>query len=413
MPAESELPPVLVVLSAGQSEYRESMVARIAGRYRLTLVSPEPVTWEKPYIIDHVVVDPADSAGFVSAALRFARTYPVIGVFTHDEWCVEKAAAIGAALGVAQVSPAAAARCRDKWACRETFRMANVPSARSELVSDVARAQEAADRIGYPVVVKPRALSASFAVRRAADPDQVAEAFQRAWASHPKRAWEHVPGVLVEEYLDGDEISVDSAAYSGHVETVVYARKLLGYPPYFEEVGHIVAAPEVLVPDPSVVAEVVRAAHKALGIDNAVTHTEIRLTEQGPRIVEVNARLGGGLIPELGLAARGIDLAAATADIAAGRGACLRPTKELVAGIRFFYADSAGTVVSRELDPDLPIAPWIRSLTWLLKPGARVIPEPGRRYFARAGFAIVTAESVPECEERMRTLAEHAVIRIR
>ena len=323
MPAEQSGPgtrpgiPVLVLLSAGQSEYRESMIARIADQYRLVLVSPEPVTWEKPYIMDHVVVDPADTNGFVSAALRFAETLPVSGVLTHDEWCVEKAATIGATLGVPQVSPAAAARCRDKWACRETLRQAGVPSARSHLVSDAGEAQDVAGQIGYPVVIKPRAMSASFAVMRAAGPGDVPAAFRRAWATHPKRAWEHVPGVLVEEYLDGNEISVDSVVCGGQVHTACYARKYLGYPPYFEEVGHIVAPAELLVPQLAAVADVVRAAHQALGIDNAVTHTELRLTSRGPCIVEVNARLGGGLIPDLALAATGIDLATASADVAA------------------------------------------------------------------------------------------------
>jgi len=288
-----------------------------------------------------------------------------------------------------------------------------VPSARSQLVSSVEEAQDAAGHIGYPVVIKPRAQSASFAVMRASGPDEVAGAFRRAWTNHPKRAWEHVQGVLVEEYLEGNEISVDSVACGGQLDTVVHARKLLGYPPHFEEVGHIVAAPELLVPHPAAVAAVVRAAHEALGIDNAVTHTEIRLTSRGPRIVEVNCRLGGGLIPELALASSGLDLATASADIAAGRSVYLKATRELVAGIRFFYADSAGTIASCELDPDLRGAPWIQRLTWLIEPGAQVLPEPGRRYFARAGFAIVIAGTVQECEARMQTLADHVDIRVR
>ena len=80
----------------------------------------------------------------------------------------------------------------------------------------------------------------------------------------------------------------------------------------------------------------------------------------------------------------------------------LKATRELVAGIRFFYAESAGTVAARELGSGLSGAPWIERLTWLMQPGAQVHPEPGRRYFARAGFAVVTAGTVAECERGCR-----------
>jgi biotin carboxylase len=403
---------VLIVLSAGQREYRESALARIAARYQLVLISPEPVTWEVPYVIDHVTVDPADSGAFVDAALRIAAAHPVAGVFTFDEWCVEKAAHIGQLLDLPQCSPEAAVRCRDKWASREALRDGGVPSAISELVHSASEAESAARRIGYPVVVKPQAMSASFGVTRVSGPAGVAAAFDRAFGSKPKRAWEHHQGVLVEEFLDGDEISVDSAAVGGLVDSPVFAKKVLGYPPSFEAVGHIVAAPEKITADPDAVRKVVRAAHEALAVSGTVTHTELRLTAEGPRIVELNGRPGGGLIAELSLLATGIDIALASADVAAGRTPRLAADRDRVAGIRFFYADSAGVIESCGIDDKVADAPWVERVEWLAGPGTEVRPEPGRRWFSRVGFAVVTADSVPECEARMAEAAEHVTLRI-
>lgn len=397
--------PVLVVLSAGQSEYRREILARIADGYLLLLVSPEPVTWEAPYILDHEVVEAADTQGFIASALRFSERYPVAGVFTYDEWCIGTAARIGETLGLPHCAPAAAELCRDKWAARRALAAAGVPSAASQLVRTAPEALLAARRIGFPVVVKPRGMSASFGVSLVSGPDEVSPAFGRAASVGLEHAWRHVSGVLVEEYLDGPEISVDSVVRGGIVEPCVFAQKLLGAAPHFEEIGHIVAAPELVAPGAGRIRNVVRAAHAALGLDDTVTHTELRLTAAGPRIVEVNGRAGGDLIPELGRLATGVDVCVAGADVAAGRAPDLAPTRRAVAGIRFFYADSPGVVQDLRFDGELASAPWLHRLTWLAGPGATVRPEAGRRYFARVGFAVVIAKTVPECRERLEQAA--------
>jgi biotin carboxylase len=403
--------PVLIVLCAGRSEYRGPMLARIAGRYPLVLVSPDPPTWELDHVRDHVVVDQADTAGYIAAAVAFADTYPVAGVFTYYEWCVEMAAIVGETLGVPHCTPAAATRCRDKWETRTALSEAGVPSAISVLVDDVREASDAARAIGYPVVVKPRALSASFGVSLVSGPGELVAAFDRAGAGESNGPWEFRRGVLVEEYLAGDEISVDSTVAGGRVETAVYARKIHGYAPYFEELGHIVAAPELIVGDPVLVHDIVAAAHHALGVDNAVTHTELRLTPDGPRIVEVNGRSGGDYISELALLATGIDVGVATGDIAAGRPVTHTATHHQVAGVRFLYAEEAGAVDTCEIGAEVTSAPWLERVVWLVKRGDQVSPTPGRRYFARVGFAVVTAGSVAECAARMETVAAHAVVR--
>ena len=90
-------------------------------------------------------------------------------------------------------------------------------------------------------------------------------------------------GVLVEEYLDGPEISVDSVVFQGQVDCVHVARKRLGFEPYFEEVGHLVTEWSH-EPWAQPVRELVAQAHRALSVTHGVTHAEIRLTREGPRL---------------------------------------------------------------------------------------------------------------------------------
>jgi biotin carboxylase len=411
--------PTVIVVGGGRSEYRGYILDRISRRYRLVLLSPQEPTWEREYVSDYAAITAGDDEGIVATAKRVHDAAPVAGVVTYHEACVELVAVIGHALGVPHCDPVAAARCRDKLAAREALARAGVPSARFALVHDAAEARAAAAEIGYPVVVKPRALTASFGVSKVDDPASMAEAVDTAGANAFPEPWGFRRGLLVEEFLDGQEISVDCAAWQGHVEPVIFARKVLGYPPHFEEVGHIVAPAEQLVDDPERVRAVVRAAHRAMGIDNTVTHSEVRLTADGPRLIEVNGRLGGDVIPLVAQAATGLNLPLASADIATGRAPDLGTTGTRIGGVRFFYTDASGTVADIGLagesaEPDRPDRPdqpdWLDRVSWLVRPGEVLDPLPARLHFARTGYAIVLADTPEECAQRLVLMAGRHVL---
>ncbi|UJW29919.1 ATP-grasp domain-containing protein [Saccharothrix sp. AJ9571] len=404
--------PTLLVLVGGQREYREYMLMRLSARYRLTLLSPWPVTWEKRYIADHALIEPDEPERIFAAASRIAERHSVSGVLTYYEPCVVLASEVAQRLGLPQCPPEAARRCRDKYATRAALAEAGVPSARFAHITSTEQGLKAAAEIGYPVVVKPRSLSASFGVSLAADPGELDLAIGRAQANHLTEPWEHQAGIMVEKYLDGPEISVDSVVTGGVVTPLVYAKKLSGFPPAFEELGHVVAAPELIVSDPDAVRELLVQAHAALGIDNAVTHTEVRLTSSGPRIVEVNGRSGGDLIPQLAELATGVDIALASGDVAAGRTPELAATHSGVAGVRFFYPGGPGTVVSVGWRAGFGEPEWLRDTAWLLEPGAEVHAQPGRLYLDRFGYGVATARSVEDCVSRLETLAREARVEL-
>ena len=133
--------------------------------------------------------------------------------------------------------------------------------------------------------------------------------------------------MLVEECLTGPEVSVDAAVHAGEVLPMFTARKEVGYPPYFEEIGHLVDATDPLWDDPKL-RQVLVETHRALGLTDAMTHTEFKLTPAGPKVIEVNARLGGDLIPYLGMQVTGIDpgLVAAAVACRTAAGADRHPT---------------------------------------------------------------------------------------
>jgi biotin carboxylase len=254
------------------------------------------------------------------------------------------------------------------------------------------------------VVLKPRALAGSIGVVKADDSAAVRQAFATAEASR----FADLPtghGVLVEEYLDGPEISVDSVAFGGTVHCVHVARKRLGFPPYFEEVGHLVTG-WVHEPWAEEVRDLVVRAHEALEVTHGVTHAEVRLTGDGPRLVELNGRLGGDLIPYASTLATGVDLVTAAAELAFGRMPSLHPTRHDTAEVRFVYPPF--DCVVRDVDVcEAAALPGIDHAVALAEPGTRLM-RPPKAAIPRLAAVVSVGADEQECGAALDK-AEHAV----
>lgn len=400
----SDSKPVLLVVATGSRLYREYLLRSIATEYRVHLVVDAAPTWERDYIADSTVVaSTLDAEQLVQAAKAIeaelgAAGDRIAGVLCWDEARILPAAAVVAALGLPGAGPDVIGRCRDKHLTRAALDAAGVPQPRSVLVGTADDAAAAAASIGYPVVLKPRALAASLGVVLVEDETQLRAQFGFARDTTVPEAPHYDVSVLVEEYADGPEISIDAVVHGGAVSVLCLARKEVGYPPYFEELGHTVDAADPLLIDPPLLA-LLHATHAALDFADGVTHTEVRLTPRGPRVIEVNARLGGDLIPYLGLRSSGIDPGLAAAAAACGlppRAEAHRADKALVGAVRFGYVPHRMTIASIGFDAAaLPAG--IDQAVVLTEPGRTVAPPPEGATWGRITFTTAVAGSAAEC----------------
>ncbi|KMS71380.1 phosphoribosylglycinamide synthetase [Streptomyces viridochromogenes] len=396
----------ILVIGSGSLIWREYLLRSISESCDVWLFSAGEATWESPYLVGSTRVDTLDAAATIRAAVELNERLGIRGVLSYDEIRVPVAAAVAEALGLPSGGAEAVVACRDKALTRQKFAAAEVPQPRSYAVSSVEEAAARAASIGYPVVVKPRALAGSMGVALVEDP----EALPTAYASTRSAEFSELPrledGVLIESFADGPEISIDAACHDGTVYPLFVARKKTGFAPYFEEVGHVVSARDPLLEDPEIV-RVLQAAHSALGLSTLMTHTEIRLTSTGPKVIEVNARLGGDLIPYTAQLATGVDYGTVAARLAEGICPTLDELPERTAQIDFLYPVTDLVVDTLEVtEGGLPAE--VHRIIPLVGPG-RTLRIPPREHVRGRYAVVITVAQTPEACDEARAVAEKHV----
>ncbi|MET9812943.1 MULTISPECIES: ATP-grasp domain-containing protein [unclassified Streptomyces] len=294
-----------------------------------------------------ITADTNDIEALLPEVERLHEVLGFDGVVTSCDYYLPAVARIAGRLGLPGPGPEAVENACRKDATRRVLDDAGVPGPRFAVREEWADLARAAREIGYPLVVKPVDLCAGMYVRRVDDEAQLAAAY-RALADFPvnARGQRRTPVVLLEELLDGPEVSVETVSYAGAVQVVGVTDKSVGGAPAFVETGHMF--PAALAPaDAEAAEQTALAALKALGLtDGVVAHTEIKLTSAGPRVVEVNPRPAGNRITELIRHVTGVDLAAAFVDVALGRAPDLRHTDTGLrsAAIGFLVPETSGTL---------------------------------------------------------------------
>jgi biotin carboxylase len=397
----------VLVVAPGDETYRGYCLEQVAAAYDVVLLTGTEPSWEKPYIVDHAVVDLHDDAALLSAGRALAARHELSGVVTWEEWHLVSTARLARALGLPANSVEVMRACRNKATARTLFARNGVPSAASMKARTLLEAGRATTNVGFPAVIKPAAFAGSIGVIRVDRPEELRAAFEFASAGASQSRED--TGVLVEEYLDGPEVSVECVTQRGETTAVAVTRKSLSPAPYFYETGHTVDAADPLLAQ---VAPVAAAAVKALGITDGVQHVEMRLVDARPRLIEVNARIGGDMIGHLVRLATGIDLPKVAADLACGHSPDLTPTRRGAAGIRMLYPAASGTLTERHIDqPFSARTPWLRQVQWIRQVGdPLLLPPEGDLFTARAGFYIVTGRNTAEVAERLDMVADQITV---
>ena len=291
-------------------------------------------------------------------------------------------------LGKAVNAPRSVALLNDKLAMRTLLRDKAIPSAR---FATADRWQDVAPLLAdftLPVVVKPTTLSGSRGTFLLTDPAELP-----TWGDSLAAC--HYDGpLLVEEYLRGREFSVETLTVRGVHHVVGVTRKLLGPLPHFVETGHLFPEPDT--PETRQVAGLAVELLDVVGYECGPAHTEVILTEDGPRIVESQARLGGDKIPEIIELATGFDIKRGMFAALAGRAPHLDPPRS-VGHIAYLSLPSGVLRSVSGLDAVRGL-PFVDTLSFPFSVGD-VIPATVNSK-TRHGFVIVTGSDAAQAMAR-------------
>ncbi len=389
----------LLVLGAGPAQLGLLAAARQRELYVIA-VDRDPAAPGFRYADRRAIVSAEDEQGVG----RLAAAERVAGLISPGiDWPVAIAARVAQRLALPHpLTPDAAVLATSKLRQRERFAEMGIPQPESVPCRAAEDARSAAERLGYPCVVKAPDRQGQRGLSFVESPEDLDGAV--ASALEASRAG----SFLVEELVDGTEVTVNGFSLEGQFHALTVTDRHRAQPPAF---GVALAHSWPSSLPPRAIAQAIDAARgavRALGIRNGPTYTQVLVSEQdGVFVGELAARLGGGHDAELCRAALGVDLNGAA--IAAALGEPLRrqqlAPKARVGGacVKFLVAP-AGRLHGVEGLQDAFAAEGVLGIRIYRRPGH--VFGPLRRGSDRAGALLAVGSSAAEALERAEAAAD-------
>jgi len=358
---------------------------------------------------DTLIASTYDIDQTVSVARHFHETKrPIDGVICMAADVPLTVAHVAADLGLPGLSVETARLAADKLAMKERFAERGIAIPWFRAVGSVAEVQQALRERGSDLVIKPvdsRGARGVLHIDSSADLD---------WAFRHAQSQSPTDRVMLESYQAGPQISTESVMCAGQGYTVGFIDRnyefLDRYAPYMIENGG--EQPSVLSDSQrSAVISLVEEAARAMGIDNGIAKGDMVLTDEGPKVIEIAARLSGGWMSSDQIPlATGVDIVGAAIELAVGKTPnqnSLQPQFHKGVAIRYFFPAPGRVTAIRNLEKYQAL-PWVHRLGLFVAPGDEL--QAVTDHTRRAGFVITIGEDRDQAVARAKEVVEGLVI---
>lgn len=390
--------PTLLLLGASSDQLFAIRTAK-AMSLRVLAVDMNPDSPGFELADDYAVISTRD----VTALKKFlddyqAEGHQIAGVLVMGSDIPQVVVELAEHIGTPSISMESALISTHKYKMKARFKECGVPVPWFSLVNSLDELREIVEKRKYPLVLKPVDRSGARGVFRLTEGCDLKSLFEQA------KALSFCKQVMVEEYLVGLQISTETIMYMGEAYTPGFADRnyemLETYTPNIIENGGWM--PSIVKPEERASVEaLVKDAALAMGITDGVVKGDVVLTEHGPVMIEMAARLSGGdfsesLIP----ICCGVNIVEAAINIAIGREVDidkLRPERDTSVVNRYFFPEP-GRLLSIEGAEEVKRKTWIKKLEFWYKPGdiLPLVESHGSRF----GVFIATGRNRKEVVER-------------
>ncbi|UPT73414.1 MAG: ATP-grasp domain-containing protein [Elusimicrobiota bacterium] len=318
---------------------------------------------------------PEARAAIADKLLRSARKNGKLdGITTFWEDDVELTALLSQDLKLPYHTPVAARTARSKFQTQVKLKAEDVLAARHEILDNLSKSENpaaraaaletfraAALRVGFPAVLKPESGAAAIGTEKVNSVEEAVSAYQRISAlvnpaTDPIFALNS--NLILMQYLDGHEYDVDLVMVAGEPVFSSITDNKPTREPSFLATGSRLPSTLPAAQQKAAVDQAIASA-KALGLTDGVLHMEGKVTSEGPRLIEANARMGGTYVHEWVKAVWGVDLAEEGLMAAAGIGGKPYKPKQPLVHLDgdFFNADKPGTIKAIVIPEDVKTMP--------------------------------------------------------
>jgi len=336
----------------------------------------------------------------IDGILQAATEFQADGIMTLATDMPMRAVANAAfKLGLPGILPEVALRATDKGEMIKAFKDNGVASPWFYIAADEKSLREVIDLALYPCIMKPVDNSGSRGVILLLRREQIEDSY--IYSKSQSRGG----GVIIEEYMQGHEVSVETMTANSTTKILAITDKLTTGPPHFVELGH--SQPSLLpVEVQKQIEELALKAVEAVGIDIGPAHIEIMITEDGPMMIELGARMGGDCITtHLVPFSTGIDMVGSTIDLLTGNMTDIIPTLNMGSAIRYFKVPK-GRIISIDGVEKAKGIEGVREIILMKTIGDEV--RNIQSSTDRVGFVVAQGENAKQairiCEEAMEKI---------
>ncbi len=320
--------------------------------------------------------------------LLLAKEENINGILTTSDFPVNIVARVAQELSLPAMSINVAKICTDKYLQRTFLKEHAIKTPVFNLIEDISRL----DGVDYfPLVIKPVDSSASRGVKKVRNREELNSQYLKT------KEFSRKGKVIVEEFLEGREFSVETITQKGITTIIAITEKLINKSDngYFVEDCHIIPA-RISNQEHKMISEEVFNAIKAVELDNSPTHTEVILNKSGAYIVESACRLGGDFITsDLVPLATGVDMLENLLNLSLGKDVNVESKYNKVAAVQFLNQNNYKNCVALVASENKAI---IRSE---IKP---YHTNEIASSFERMGYVILNTNSMEEMEALLSQL---------
>lgn len=271
------------IMVFGVGELQKSIISR-AKAMNLFVVGIDPC--EDAFCKDDVDVFEIVGGQDYTATIEVAKKYSISAIVTAaTDKPLFMMARVGKALNLPFYSEDTARWSTDKFQMKQRFWEGDVPCAKGCIIHNV----EEATNLIFPVICKPRDNSGSRGVKFCQNIEELEECVDEALY------FSKLDTVLVEEFIEGQEYSIESLHYDGKSEVIQITEKKTTEFPYNVELGHKQNA-NLSEEQRNAISGIIARISCCLHFNNCPSHTELKINDRGIFIIETSPRLGGDYI---------------------------------------------------------------------------------------------------------------------